>query len=115
MAILTVNHAEQIIGPAWQSARPPIAKGHSRIRGKSSAGSAYRFVGDIPDNHGVGPKAELKVAHYDTESFDDAARLEILHGVDDRLFVRSQTFGDGREWTRRERQPILYRMDDGLR
>lgn len=55
------------------------------------------------------------MAHYDPESFDDAARLEILHGVDDRLFVRPQTFGDGREWTRRERQPILYRMDDGLR
>ena len=74
-AIPAMNHAEQIVWPVWRPARAPVAKGDRRILGKSFSDGTYRFVGNIPDHHGIGTVAKLVVAHDDAESLDDTARL----------------------------------------
>jgi hypothetical protein len=112
--VLAVDHAEQIVRPIRQSPRSSVAKGNGRILGKSLGRHTYGFIGYVPDDHGVGAKTQFAVAHDDAESFDNASGLKVAHNCQDRLFVAADIVGDEGEGARRQRDPILYRVDDGL-
>jgi hypothetical protein len=54
------------------------------------------------------------MTHHDSESFDDAASLQIAHLVEDGFFVGSKALGNGREGARCECDPVLKTTDDTL-
>ena len=76
LAVTTVDHREQVVGPYRQTSWPPITQGHESKTAELLTDVMHPLVGDVPDHHRVGTIAQLMVPDHDAETLDHPEILQ---------------------------------------
>jgi hypothetical protein len=114
VAVLSVHHAKEVVGPVRQTARALVAQRHAVDVSKLPADAVHPRVGHIPHHHRVGAVAQFVMADHHAQALDDAGVDHRTQPCDDGLLADSQALSDRPIGPRDQRQSSLDGLDKVL-